>query len=212
MVPTSVLSPDAIVATATALVDREGGDALSMRRLGADLGVEGMAIYHHVRSRDELLRLMADRLLAPLEELELPSRWREACIAYATALRGIALAHPSTFALVGLRPYGTASALGSVERLLAVLVNEGFEPAQALGVYRVVASYARGYALAEASGFTVSATDETSREILASLSAHDFPILGGRLADLVRLDPADAFATGLRALVEGLPDPPRATG
>ena len=54
------LSVPAIVAAAIELLDREGPDALTMRRLGAELGVEAMSLYRHVPSRDALLDALAD--------------------------------------------------------------------------------------------------------------------------------------------------------
>lgn len=59
-----------------------------MRRLGSQLGVEGMAIYHHFAGRDDLLRAIGDRLLEPLHELELTDDWRVACRRFATTLAG----------------------------------------------------------------------------------------------------------------------------
>ena len=72
--PQRPLNRDVILDGAVALIEREGPDALSMRRLGATLGVEAMAIYHHFDSRDELLAAIGDRLLRPLHELELQRR------------------------------------------------------------------------------------------------------------------------------------------
>ena len=64
------LSRDRLAAAALALIDRDGLEACSTRKLGAALGVEAMAIYHHFASRDELLNAIGDRLLEPLQELE----------------------------------------------------------------------------------------------------------------------------------------------
>jgi AcrR family transcriptional regulator len=139
------------------LIEREGPGALSMRRLGSRLGVEGMAIYHHFASRDELLSAIGDRLLEPLQTLELGDDWREGCRRFATTLRDIAVAQPATFQLLGLQPLDTPASLQPVERLVGVLVARGFSPPEALGIYRATVSYARGYALAEATGFTVDA-------------------------------------------------------
>jgi len=201
------LSVDLIVDVAVALIERDGPAALSMRRLGSELGVEAMALYHHLASRQELLRAIGDVLLGPLYDLELSDDWREACRRFATALREIALARPATFGLLGLQPFDTPLSLGLVERLLGVLVCGGFAPADALGVYRAVASYARGYALAEVTGFTVDAARPAGRERLAVLRADDFPILAGRAEELVALDADSGFERGLRALLDGLPDP-----
>lgn len=200
------LSPELIVDAAVALVERQGPAALSMRRLGEQLGVQGMALYHHVPSRDALLRALGDRLTEPLHEVDLSGDWREGCRRFATALRDIAVAHPATFQLVGLQPLDTPRSLRPVERLLGVLVDSGFAPADALAVYRAVASYARGYALAEATGFTVDAARPAGRRTLRALRSRDFPILAGRVRELTVLDADDAFARGLRALLDGLAD------
>lgn len=195
-----------------ALIERQGPDALSMRRLGAALGVEAMAIYHHFDSREDLLRAIGDRLLEPLHELELGDDWREACRRFAIALRGLAVARPATFQLLGLRPLDTPASLRPVERLLAVLVAERFTPHQALAIYRATVSYARGYALAEATGFTVDAARPAGRRRLAGLPAREFPVLAGRARELADLDADVAYELGLRALLTGLggqiqPDP-----
>lgn len=188
------------------LIEREGPEALSMRRLGSRLGVEAMALYHHFASRDELIAAIADHLLAPLEQAEPAGDWSEACRRFATALRDVAVEHPATFRLVGLQPFDSPSALRPVERLLQVLVRHGFSPAHALGVYRAVVSYARGYALAEATGFTVDATRASGRTRLAALSPDEFPILSGRAVELTALKADDGYALGLDAMLRGLAD------
>lgn len=200
----SRLTRDLIVDAAVGLIERDGADALSMRRLGAELGVEAMSLYHHVPNRAELLGAVSDRMLAPLQAIELERGWQEACRSFAHALRGIAVERPATFSLVGVRPIDTPTALRVVERLLAVLVEEGFSARDALAVYRAVASYARGYALAEAVGFTVDAADSGVRDRLEALSSSEFPILSGRARELATLDADSGFERGLDALMGSL--------
>jgi AcrR family transcriptional regulator len=196
-----------ILDRAVALIEAEGPGALSMRRLGSGLGVEAMAIYHHFAGRDELLSAIGDKLLEPLHDLELGDDWREACRRFATALRDVAVAHPATFQLLGLQPFDTPSSLGPVERLLGVLVAAGFAPAVALAVYRATVSYARGYALAEATGFTVDASRPSGRRRLAALSRREFPILAGSARELAAVDADAGYELGLQALLTGFADP-----
>jgi AcrR family transcriptional regulator len=195
-----------ILDQAVALIEDEGPGALSMRRLGSSLGVEAMAIYHHFAGRDELLKAMGDRLLDPLHDVPLGDDWREACRRFATALRDVAVARPATFQLLGLQPFDTPSSLGPVEGLLGVLVADGFTPAAALAVYRAAVSYARGYALAEATGFTVDAAKPDGRRRLAALPRGEFPILAGRARDLAALDADGGYELGLEALLTGFAD------
>jgi len=201
------LNREVILDGAIVMIERDGPASLSMRRLGSELGVEGMAIYHHFQGREELLAAIGDRLLEPLHELELGEGWREACRRFAIALRDIAVARPATFQLLGLQPLDTQAALEPVERLLGVLVGVGFRPAEALGAYRATVSYARGYALAEATGFTVDAARPAGRERLAALPLSEFPILAGQGGELAELDADSAFTVGLDALLFGLGGP-----
>lgn len=203
----SRLSRERIVDAAVALIERDGSGSLSMRRLGTELGVEGMALYHYVDGRVELVRAIGDRLLEPLHDIELAGGWRSACERFATALRAIAVTHPATFRLIGLEPLDTPASLRPVERLLGALVADGFDVCDALAVYRAVAAYARGYALAEATGFTVDAARPAGRARLGALAREEFPILAGHGDALARLDPDSGFQLGLRALLDGLPSP-----
>jgi AcrR family transcriptional regulator len=197
------LNAELIVDRAIALIERDGPGALSMRRLGAELGVEGMAIYHYFVGRHELLAAIAERLLGPLGELVLDCEWPEACRRFAVALREIARDKPATFQLLGMQPLDGQGALNAVERLLDALVQAGFSARDALAVYRAAVSYARGYALAEATGFTVDASRPEGRRRLESLPADVFPILSGRAGELAALDANEAFESGLRALLAG---------
>ena len=200
------LNRDLILNAAVALIERDGPGALTMRRLGAMLGVEGMAIYHHFDGRDELLAAIGDRVLEPLGELEVGHEWSEACRRFAMRLRDIALAQPATFQLLGLQPFDTAASLRPIERLLEVVIAGGFTPSAALAIYRATVSFARGYALAEATGFTVDAARPTGRRRLAALSRDEFPILAGRASELAKLDSDAAYDLGLQALLTGLAD------
>jgi AcrR family transcriptional regulator len=201
------LNREVILDGAIALIEGDGPAALSMRRLGSNLGVEGMAIYHHFAGREELLAAIGDRLLEPLRELEFGMDWRDACRRFATVLRDVAVAQPATFQLLGLQPLDTRAALEPVERLLGVLVGAGFRASEALATYRATVSYARGYALAEVTGFTVDAARPAGRERLAALPLAEFPILAGRAGELEELDPDSAFKVGLEALMFGLGGP-----
>jgi AcrR family transcriptional regulator len=198
------LTQHTIVTSAITLIEREGPEALSMRRLGKRLGVEAMALYHHFASRDVLVAAIADHLLAPLDDLRPTDDSSEACRRFATALRNVAVEHPATFRLVGLQPFDSPSALRPVERLLQVLVRDGFSPAHALAIYRSVVSYARGYALAEATGFTVDATQPSGRRRLSALPPDEFPVLAGRADELTALDADQVYTLGLDAILRGL--------
>jgi AcrR family transcriptional regulator len=88
---------DDVRAAAMRIADREGIDALSMRRLAAELEAPTMTLYYYVRTKDELLSLIADAVMAevvfPPEEA-LPEDWKEAIVAVASRTRDVMLRHP----------------------------------------------------------------------------------------------------------------------
>lgn len=138
-----------IAAEALRLIDAEGLEQLSMRRLGAALGVEGMALYYHFRNKGELLDAVLELLLeemappegtmAPLDRLR---RTFEAC-------RQIAIRHPQAFLLVPTRRFRTDAQLDYYEKLLGIFRDAGFDAAQTATMFRVLAGFVTGASLAE---------------------------------------------------------------
>ena len=137
-----------------------------MRRLGSALGVQAMSLYHHVGSRDEMVDAMAARTFEQLRELDTDGNWQETMTDFGRMLRAVATAHPRTFRLVGTQPLDAPHAVA--EGLVNELVTTGFTRPSALAVYRAVASFARGYALGEAGGFTIGA-DEVDPDVTFEL-------------------------------------------
>ncbi|HEY5389443.1 MAG TPA: TetR/AcrR family transcriptional regulator C-terminal domain-containing protein [Solirubrobacteraceae bacterium] len=187
------LSRQAILAAALELLDREGADALTMRRLGSELGVEAMSLYRHVTDRDELLEGLADFLATELEPRRGEVEWPDALRTFAGELRALARRHPAAFSLVGMRVLATPYVLRPIEEVLASLRSGGFTPARAILAYRLVSSYARGYALAELSGFAIEVAPDAPLPAVRAL--------GRRLAS----EPTESsFRAGLETIIAGL--------
>src|SRR5690349_22979252 len=87
------LTPERIVETAIAMAGRDGLDGLSMRRLGAELGVDPMSAYHHVRDKDRLLALMIDAVVAGIRPVR-DGEWTDALRGTLLAARSTMLSHP----------------------------------------------------------------------------------------------------------------------
>lgn len=186
------LSRESIVSAALALLDREGADALTMRRLGSELGVEAMSLYRHIADRAALLQAIADHLAGEMAPHPGDEDWADALRTFAAELRAVARRHPAAFALVGTRVLGTPGELRPIEDVLASLRRGGFTPARAVFAYRLVASYARGYALSEIGGFAIEAGDVALPSVRS---------LARRLAS----EPTEAnFRAGLETIVAGL--------
>ena len=144
------LTRQRILRAALRLIDRDGLDALSMRKLGATLGVEGMALYRHVGSKQALLEGVVEILL---EELELPAAgadsWAEAWLALARSYRRLARMHPGAFRLLALSPLSTAERFERAQAPVAILREAGFDEQTARLAFRTLLSYADGYLLRE---------------------------------------------------------------
>src|SRR5215470_10646554 len=108
------LSRARICSEALALVDEEGLDALSMRRLGARLGVEAMSLYRHVRDKADLLDAIHAAVLGDLGTVRsggaAAGDWRALVAHMASALRTTLLRHPNVLPLFGTRPVRAAEA------------------------------------------------------------------------------------------------------
>jgi AcrR family transcriptional regulator len=192
----SRLSRAAIVAAAIEIVERDGADALTMRSLAAALGVEAMSLYRHVESKDELLNRIAEQLMSKIEPRGVSSDWATAVRGYASSVRGVARAHPRTFALVALRDPVSSAALQPEEDLLASLRGAGFTPARAVGAYRTVAAYTRGYVLAEICGFAIDEQALRRNGLFPAIRA-----LGRQMS----AEPSQgSFRSGLETIISGL--------
>lgn len=143
------LTRASIVEAALRLIDGEGLESFSTRRLGQTLGVEAMALYHHFPSRTALLDAVAEWLMA---EIDMPPSapdviaWlREVSCRYVA----IARRHPEAFPLLAARRFNTEAALGFVERVIAELVGAGVRIDVAADIFRGIGAFANGAALAE---------------------------------------------------------------
>jgi AcrR family transcriptional regulator len=139
-----------IVRAALRMIDRDGVDGLSMRRLCAALGVEGMALYRHVGNKQRLLEGVTALLL---EELEIPpagsASWIDAWYAIARSYRRLAREHPGAFPLLALSPLTTAKRFERAQAPLDILRAAGFSHVGAERAFRTLLSYADGYLLRE---------------------------------------------------------------
>ena len=139
-----------IAARALELIDADGLESLAMRRLGAALDVEAMALYHHFASKGELL----DGVLELLIETMMPAiEGRRPPLARLRAtferLRMIAIEHPHAFILIPTRRFRTPAQLQFYERLLQVFHDAGLEAAASARYFRVLAGFVTGAGLAE---------------------------------------------------------------
>jgi AcrR family transcriptional regulator len=170
------LSRDRILDAALALAHEEGTDALSMRRIAAELGTGAMSLYNHVPDKDALLDGLAERMFSPIET---PSgaTWREVSEAWATSTRANVLANgPLVPILVGARR--GFPLIGLLKEVVQALQATGLDAEVAHDITRVVSRWVAGSIIADAA------------------------LLRAGLAQRDELD--DVFTRGLDALLNGL--------
>jgi AcrR family transcriptional regulator len=147
------LSRDRVLKAALEYVDTHGLESLSIRKLAAELGVQGMTLYTHVDGKDALLDGLVEAMTG---ELELPSAaadsdWRAALREFAASLRDMIHRHPSAAPLLSSRHVQPARRLEVLDAYLQRLARAGIPEERAREVLRVVQVYAQGHGLAEVS-------------------------------------------------------------
>nr|WP_042186621.1 TetR/AcrR family transcriptional regulator C-terminal domain-containing protein [Kibdelosporangium sp. MJ126-NF4]CEL17411.1 TetR-family transcriptional regulator [Kibdelosporangium sp. MJ126-NF4]CTQ91361.1 TetR-family transcriptional regulator [Kibdelosporangium sp. MJ126-NF4] len=217
--PRDTLTKDQIVRAAVELLDAEGLDGLNMRSLGTRLGSAATAVYWHVTSKDNLVRLAGDVVW---DEVELPDLdtldWRTAAVAMATGLHAMMIRHPWLVqAMASHLLYGAGKARYD-EHVLAVYEMAGFVDDDADQAAAAVFMFVLGNAVGPAA--TVSLTRRLGRDggdVEALLRdavkqatdiAMPFPRLRARLgkaaADDYNAAPDNTFELGLESLLDGL--------
>ncbi len=206
------LSREIVLAAALELVDAEGLEALTMRRLGQELGRDPMGLYRYAESRADVLDGVSELVFNELAVFPDDPDWQAQLRRIAHDLRLLALRHPNVVPLLvtrplstplGLRPLGT---LRPLEQILSLLIDAGFAPTDALHVYRAYYGYLYGHILNELQEFVV---DPDENEALLRLGLHrlpakDFPRLRALAPVLADYDGMAELDEGLTILLNGL--------
>lgn len=212
------LSREQIVAEAVLLLDADGLEALSMRKLGTRLGAGATSLYRHVANKDELIELVVDEVYGELvvPGAEGPDAWRDAAAGVANGLRDMVLRHPwvaSVLGQVGLVHLGP-NVTRMTERMLAVFRTAGFSDEETERAISAVIAYVIGMAISEAAYLSLIArSGRSEREFMESLGRqHDGASGPGGPAPDPAKDPAqdparlrdENFAYGLERMLDGL--------
>ena len=209
---TAKITRDMVLATALHLIDRDGADAMSMRRLAQALGCDPMILYRHAPSKAALLDGVTEIVLAQLNVNPADRDWAGQLRAVGRDFRRLALAHPHVVPLLvtrplatplGLRPRGT---LRHLEDILTLLTRAGFSGADALHIYRALFGFLYGHILNELQELVENPdeTDDLLRLGLYRLPIGEFPLLRNLAPDLARYDGAAELDRGLDILLSGL--------
>ncbi|MFG1791142.1 TetR/AcrR family transcriptional regulator [Nocardia sp. NPDC049149] len=172
----TTLNRDYIAAVAVSVVDEQGMDGFSMRKLGAALGADPMAVYRHYTDQQDLFDGIAAYMFAELDMESLPWQedWRELLRAYADRLRSTLRKHPNAVPIFATRQVHSPSAVETGTWMVETLQAAGFSPAVAPQLTRCLREYVIGHILSRAIA-TVTA-ERTGEAPLAGLDADHFQL------------------------------------
>ncbi len=206
------LSRSMILQTALGIVDRDGVDRLSMRRLSDALGSDPAMLYRHVTNKAAVLDGVAEIVLAQLSVDNTDPDWAAQLRTVARDFRHLALAHPNVVPLLVTRPLATPlgqrppGMLRPLEDVLALLTSAGFGGDDALHIYRMLFGFLYGHVLNELQELIErpEETDHVLRLGLHRLAITEFPQLRALAPALASYDGAAELDRFLDLLLPGL--------
>lgn len=196
------LTRDRVVDEALALLDREGVQQFSLRRLADQLGVTPMAVYNHVRSKRDLIQAVADRVVSDAHYRPIGRDWRAAVRSCFRTLRQACLAHPGAVPLVESADVLPSAVFRPMEITLEALQHAGLSRDDALRGYFVLITFTLGQVSYQVKGWS-SGVDPTVAVRTGLIGPTTFPVVA-RAATAKKWDFDKFFEFGLSVIVEGL--------
>jgi AcrR family transcriptional regulator len=201
------LTRDRILGTALEMIDRDGLEELSMRRLASELGVSPMSLYNHIPNKDAVLEGVTEKLLGEINLSDVETQdWAEGLKIGFRLFRKVLLKHPHALPCIENKPVVTPDAFRPIELSLSLLARAGFSPQDAVFAHWTLVGYTLGHA-----SFQVNnpiANPDNAQELmllkLQNLPPEEFPNLSEALPYTIDCDFDAAFEFGLEAVVDGL--------
>jgi AcrR family transcriptional regulator len=201
--PRAPLGREEIARAALEMLDEEGIDALSMRRLADRLGVGTMTLYGYFRSKEELLDAAVGAAVAEFRFTPAAGGFRERARAHIAAVREVLERHPALPELRGRQPILQAAAFRMSEPGMRILLDAGFPPGEAARAFRLLFVYVFGSTL-----FAREPSPEQrrlARAALLSLPEAEFPSMLATAEGMVAaLGGPEQFEFGLEVILDGL--------
>lgn len=210
--PTSsgvVLSADLIVDAACELIDAQGAQAFTVRKLGAALGADPSAVYRYFRNTEDLLLALADRLIGESMTGFTPTGdWAADLRDFGLRAYRSALRHPQIAVFSTVRVTGRPHEQHAVDTGIGLLLRAGFDEAAAVRHYHALVDTALGHAALDAGVLRLApaqrAADEQAwQEGYADLPADEFPSLH-RVREHLPLMGGSAVGPALDLLIAAL--------
>ena len=200
----SPLTRERIVEAALHVMDTEGLEAVSMRRVAREVGVEAMSLYNHVRDKEDLLEGMVEEIMGTFPDLGEPADgdWLAYGREIARGWRAMLKSHPGAIQLFAERkaPLHTPDALRPADRALGALMGAGLSSRDAVQAFHTIGGYIFGYVMMETGQLF---GDDTSPELPVEVGA-ELPSISLCAPFLHDCDFDEQFEFGLDLMLEGL--------
>jgi AcrR family transcriptional regulator len=201
----TALTRDRVLRAAIALADTSGLEALTMRRLGQELGVEAMSLYKHVANKDDVLDGIVDLVVGDIEVPPSGTPWRPAMRARAVSAHGVLLAHPWAALQIMSRFSIGPGMTRYLDATLGRLREGGFSVEGALDAWHTLDSHIYGFTLQELGlPFEADEAAQVSAEVLGTLSAEHFPHVVEVIGHVMAHGRVEDFDFGLELILDGL--------
>ncbi len=201
------LTRQKVLEAALQLIDRDGLEGFSMRKLGAMLGVEAMSLYNHVENKgalfDGVIEILVLQVSYPETSTAAP---RDELWAYIHDLREVLRAHPRALPLVATNPFRTAATLTVLDRLLATVNRANVHGVQAIYALQSIAGFLFGHTLLDVGRTPVAGFEPgpAGPVIVQRFPREQFPALQAALADIAQWRADQEFDYGLQALFQSI--------
>ena len=201
------LSRERVLARAMRIADKEGIDALSMRKIAQALGVEAMSLYNHVKNKDDMLGGMVELVAAEIAMPTTGGDWREQMRNRATSAHTVLMQHPWAAMLLMSRVNVGPVMLRYVDATLGCLLDAGFSYSLADHAWNCLDSYTYGYTLQSLNfPFAPEEYKGAAEEFMPQLPMELYPHLAGLSQEVIegRHDGLHNLLFGLELLLDGL--------
>jgi AcrR family transcriptional regulator len=189
-----------VLRSALTLIDREDPDAFTMRRLADELGMGVMTLYGYVRNKDEVVEAVTALAFAQLhQETPACATWEERVRTEIEQLHEVSRRHPHLVTLILAQRSATPGMFRLRERILATLLDAGFDQTRALHILGILISYALGFA-----GLRAGPAPIDLPERIGELPTAAFPHLHEAAGQYAAHVSDEAFDYGLGLLLRGL--------
>ena len=196
------LTRERIVLKALDLIERDGLDGFSFRKLAGDLNCEAMSIYYHYPSKAHLFDALVAHCLSKYQWLPADAHWRAALHHVLVEFRQIAHRNPAFFPFMVLYRMNSPEGLSLLEGILSIFRRAGFSPEQSAKYFRLLSYYVTGASLDETSGYAKgpSAAEPVPDEVVA----RNYPTVVSVGPYFKQANFDATFFTGLDLLLDGI--------